>query len=51
MKFIPSRLIDLITESYESSEVTLIEPGEIYCKTLSDKNSKIVFKNGIVYTG
>lgn len=47
MKFIPSRLFDLITEKYESSEITIIEPNEIYCKTLSDKNSFIKFKNGV----
>ncbi len=51
MKFIPSKLIDLITEKYESSEVTIVEKNEIYCKTLSDYDSKIYFKNGVKYFG
>lgn len=51
MKFLPAKLLEIITKEYESSEVTIIEPGEIYCKTLSDKNSWILFKNGIEYRG
>ena len=51
MKFIPSRLIDIITTKCESSQVTICEKDEIYCKTYSDYASKIYFKNGVKYFG
>lgn len=51
MKFIPSRLIDIITSKCESSQVTIVEKDEIYCKTYSDYASKIYFKNGVKYFG
>ena len=49
--FIPSQLIQLIVDKIECSEVTVQKPGEIYCKTYNDYDSKIVFKNGVQYYG
>ena len=31
--------------------MTVQKPGEIYCKTYNDYDSKIVFKNGVKYFG
>ena len=44
-------MIDLITDSYESSEITIQQKGQIYCKTLNDYDSKIFFSNGVKYYG
>lgn len=51
MKFIPAQFFECIAEEIKSSHSLIDLPNTLYCKTLSDYDAYIKFKNGIIYEG